>query len=98
MLFKWLKRGAAPAPKPRRSPAGKNGPPSLSEPPDSGALPEVVGEGNTQADWSAWEDSMTALDSQLPQPQPGDRFHVRDTYPSRLDEQDPFSSIGQRKR
>lgn len=67
------------------------------------ALPEVLGEGNTQADWSAWEDSMTALDSQMHEELvPSARVYVRDTRPSHLspdaeDEVDAFSSV-RRKR
>ena len=112
-MFSWLKRRlfapAKPHPPVRRSapladkkttPAGKPGgsaPPSFLQ---SGpaALPEVLGEGNTQADWSAWEDSMTAMDSQMQEELvPSARVHVRDTRPSQLDDIDPFSSV-RRKR
>jgi hypothetical protein len=62
------------------------------------ALPEVLGEGNTQADWNAWEDSMTALDSQLQEDLvPSARVYVRETRPSQLDDMDAFSSV-RRKR
>jgi hypothetical protein len=62
------------------------------------ALPEVLGEGNTHADWSAWEDSMTALDSQMQEDvMPSARVYVRDTRASPLDDTDAFSSV-RRKR
>ena len=76
-MFTWLKRRtAAPAPQPvRRSSAAaartqassradtsqRHGPRFA----DTAPLPEVVAEGNTQADWSMWEDSVMALDSQI---------------------------------
>ncbi|HEY0823851.1 MAG TPA: hypothetical protein VGD76_08695 [Ramlibacter sp.] len=60
-------------------------------------LPEVVAEGNSQADWSAWEDSMAALDSQFQGLDPSARIQVRDTRPSQLDEPDAFASLGRRR-
>lgn len=99
-MFDWLRRrGAAPAGTPA---AGKQEKAAQRQPRDGGPatlppsapLPEVVGEGNTQADWNAWEDSMTALDSQLQDLVPSQRVYVRDTRPSQLDElDDPFSSV-----
>ncbi|NNU44532.1 hypothetical protein [Ramlibacter montanisoli] len=62
------------------------------------ALPEVVAEGNTQADWSAWEDSMMVLDSQFQALDPGARIQVRDTRPSQLDELDPFAGVASRRQ
>ena len=44
----------------------------------SSQLPEVVAEGNTPADWSAWEDSMTALDSKMQELAKPARVQVRD--------------------
>lgn len=115
-MFSWLKRLVAPAkPKSavRRSaaPTGKKAAARGSGasvaakapgflPSAPAALPEVVGEGNTQADWSAWEDSMTAMDSQMHEDLvPSARVYVRDTRPSHLPEPgadahvDPFSSV-----
>jgi hypothetical protein len=95
-------RSATPADK-KADPAGGRGGSSRSPQPaflQSGpaALPEVLGEGNTQADWSAWEDSMTALDSQLQEELvPAARVYVRETRPSQLDDMDAFSSV-RRKR
>ncbi len=60
-------------------------------------LPEVVAEGNTQADWSAWEDSMTALDSQLQGLDPSSRIQVRDTGATPLEEADAFARLGRRR-
>lgn len=107
-MFKWLKRSAPPAKgaqgasssKSGRSPARsasakRTG--SSAEPVAPAPLPEVVAEGNTQADWSVWEDSMTALDSQLQGLVPTDRVYVRDTRPSQLADIDPFSSVGRKR-
>lgn len=101
-MFKWFKdRGARPAAKKASSrPAHPRAPapqPVDPEPSLPANLPEVVGEGNTQADWSAWEDSMTALDSQFPGLEPSSRVRVRDTRPSQLDEIDPFSSVRKKR-
>lgn len=97
-MFKWFKRReAAPeVPKPqaerpsRRKPVGEFLP--------SLPLPEVVAEGNTQADWSMWEDSMTTLDSQFQGLAPSSRVQVRDTRPSQLDEHDPFAGVRQKRK
>lgn len=107
MLFKWLKRRSEPAPasKPRRpasassarKPASRSPAPNF-EPTEPAGLPEVVGEGNTHADWSAWEDSVAALDSQFPGASAHDRIRVRDTTPSQLEEQDPFEAVRQKQR
>lgn len=60
-------------------------------------LPEVVSEGNTQADWDAWEDSMTALDSQMQGLLPEASIYVRDPGPSQLDDLDPFAGVGRKR-
>jgi hypothetical protein len=88
---------AAPAPAGGRGGSSRTAPPAfLASAPD--ALPEVLGEGNTHADWSAWEDSMTALDSQMQEDvMPSARVYVRETRPSPLDDMDAFSSV-RRKR
>lgn len=101
-MFKWFKnRGAKHAVKKAGSRSARPRPP-VTQPMDPGHsipshLPEVVGEGNTQADWSAWEDSMTALDSQLPDLAPSSRVQVRDTRPSQLDDLDPFSGVRKKR-
>lgn len=106
-MFSWLKRLAAPAkpqPTPRRSvaatakkaaPGGaRSASPPKFLPSAPAALPEVLGEGNTQADWSAWEDSMTAMDSQMQEDLvPSARVYVRDTRPSQLGDADPDPAV-----
>lgn len=108
-MFSWLKRLLAPAKSPsasRRPPSGskaaaggRNGTSRSASPPGflpsaPAALPEVVGEGNTQADWSVWEDSMTALDSQMQEDvMPSARVYVRDSRHGPLDDTDAFSSV-----
>jgi hypothetical protein len=68
-MFRWFKRRmAAPSGAPartlgqERAQGPQTGPSGFG---DSMALPEVVNEGNTPADWRMWEDSMTALDSRM---------------------------------
>lgn len=41
------------------------------------SLPEVV-EGNEQTDWALWEDSMTALDSQMQSITPSAQIYEKD--------------------
>ena len=107
-MFNWLKRRSAqPAvAKSARSSAGASASrsaPRRAAPPfaPSMPLPEVVAEGNTQADWSQWEDSMTALDSQMQSLLPSSRIYVRDgrdTRPSQLDDVDAFAGVRGRRR
>lgn len=119
-MFSWLKRLVAPAkPQPavkrtaalagQKAAAGSGGPSRAAPrgflPSAPAALPEVLGEGNTQADWNAWEDSMAALDSQMQEDLvPSARVYVRDTRPSQLPEPDPepeidpFSSVRRKRR
>ena len=63
-MFQWFKRRSGP---PSQAPVAAQ--PSRAVPAsgfgDSRALPEVVNEGNSPADWRMWEDSMTAVDSML---------------------------------
>src|SRR5262245_47479201 len=107
-MFTWLKRlTEAPAPQPVRKSMGtpvRKTSKSTSRRPDESLrhwprfldpapLPEVVAEGNTQADWSMWEDSVMQLDSQAHGLEPADRVHVRDTRPSQLDNVDAFASV-----
>lgn len=102
-MFNWLKRRASapsrPEAKPARKPAPAVRPPVPAAPPFAASmpLPEVVGEGNTQADWSQWEDSVMALDSQLQDLMPSARVYARDTRPSQLDDIDPFSTVRPRR-
>ena len=102
-MFKWFRRSepAAEKPSPAASRPRSSAVPAPSRPatppPDTAPLPEVVAEGNTQADWSAWEDSMSALDSQMQGLPPSHRVHVRETRPSQLDDLDPFSGVGRKR-
>ena len=77
----------APRPRPAASPARTA---SLLHDP----LPEVVAEGNDVTDWSLWEDSVLALDSQMQGLLPSARIYVRDTRPSQLHDVDAFASVG----
>jgi hypothetical protein len=64
-LKRWISPEPAPAPQRGRSPARRKSSaskaPIVSAP---GPLPEVT-EGNEESDWALWEDSKTALDSQM---------------------------------
>jgi hypothetical protein len=97
-MFEWFKRriaaAAAAQPRPQvqqRPQPTRAGPPSGFG--DTAALPEVVNEGNTHADWSMWEDSMTALDSQMAGLAPSARIYVRSPRPSQFDEIDAFERV-----
>lgn len=99
-MLKWFRKEpvAAQAPS-RRARPGKD-PGSAQSPLDSGAdapLPEVVAEGNTQADWSAWEDSMDSLDSQFAGQDPAASIQVRDSRFGPLPETDPFARVKRRR-
>lgn len=97
-MLKWFKRRPparpAVAPAPGDRPAAV--PRRVAPPTDPMPLPEIVGEGNTQADWNAWEDSMTSFNSQLPELETDSGFYVR-TRPTQLDEPDAFEGV-RRKR
>jgi len=87
-MFKWFSRRATAPPVLKPPPSRPTTPitDSANDPEqvDSvDSLPEVVAEGNTQADWSAWEESMSALDSQMKELNPPRRVHVRDVGPVR---------------
>lgn len=96
-MFNWFRRRPeAPAPqrptaKPKATRPGALRPANRRT--DPAPLPEVVAEGSTEADWSAWEDSMTAWNSQLQDLGPSSRIQVRDTRPSQIDEPDPFAGV-----
>ncbi|HEX2546725.1 MAG TPA: hypothetical protein VHL79_17720 [Ramlibacter sp.] len=97
-MFNWFK-GRKPAEPKRETRSTRSEPARPVRPrrvaPGSAPLPlpEVVSEGSTEADWSAWEDSMTALDSQMGGLPASNRVHVRETQPSKLDDIDAFSSV-----
>jgi len=86
------RRSAAPMPAAVTRPA-----PTVA--PTVAALPEVVAEGNTQADWSAWEDSMIVWDSQMQDLVPSQRIYVRESRQAPAEDLDPFASVaGKRGR
>src|SRR4051812_15235449 len=66
-------------------------------------LPEVMGEGNSEDDWSEWESSMMGLDSQLQQLPESARIYEKEssrryTRPSPLtEEDDTFSKVGKNR-
>lgn len=98
-MFKWFKRAeAGPSRVAARADVRRPPAPVRAEADAAPApLPEVVAEGNSQSDWSAWEDSMTALDSQFQGLDAGARVQVRETRPSQLDELDAFATLGRRR-
>jgi hypothetical protein len=67
-MFEFLKRWLSPAPEPvpqrKRAPSKRKSTSSASAMSGPGPLPEMV-EGNQESDWALWEDSKTALDSQM---------------------------------
>jgi hypothetical protein len=103
-MFKWFRRRST-------APVAKSGKAASKARPRSPAtdwadlatepaplLPEVVAEGNTQADWSVWEDSVMSLDSQLQDLMPSHRVMVRgDTQPVPLEEPDAFSNVNKNR-
>jgi hypothetical protein len=102
-MLKFFKRLAAPttaaARRPSRDADDSRFAPTL--PSELGALddepmPQVLAEGNEQTDWSLWEDSVNALDSQLGV-LPTARIYVRETRPSQLDELDAFAAVNKNR-
>jgi hypothetical protein len=81
----------------RRVAAPKAAGVALAGAPAESVLPEVVAEGNTHADWSAWEDSMTVWDSQMADLMPSQRVYVRESRHGRVDEIDPFAAVGKKR-
>jgi hypothetical protein len=69
-MFDWVKRlvGGGNAPSAQdlaRDRAMRRKPARRFRPTGPAPLPEVMGEGNSQDDWSEWESSMMELDSQM---------------------------------
>lgn len=99
-MLKWFRKEPVPAQAPPPRARSGQGPRASHSPGDFGAhspLPEVVAEGNTQADWSAWEDSVASLDSQFAGEDPGASIQVRDSRFGPLAETDPFARVGRRR-
>jgi hypothetical protein len=99
-MFKWFNRRATAPPVLKPPPSRPTTPStdSANDPAHLDSLPEVVAEGNTQADWSAWEESMSALDSQMKELNPPRRVHVRDVGPVRPDDTVPQAARAGGKR
>jgi hypothetical protein len=66
-------------------------------------LPEVMGEGHSEDDWSEWESSMMGLDSQMQQLPESARIYEKEsssryTRPAPLvEEDDTFSKVGKNR-
>jgi len=107
-MFNLFKRSTAPAAKSPAKNAVKAAPqkptstPEVALPEDHqgpAALPEVV-EGNEHTDWALWEDSMTALDSQMQSLNPSARIYEKDKrIPSQFQEldSDAFSKVNKNR-
>jgi hypothetical protein len=110
-MFHWLRRrsGAAKAePREQVPPSASSATPARDAPPaakprpplhflDTAPLPEVISEGNTQADWSAWEDSVLSLDSQLQELASSARAPNREAQPRQSEEPDAFARVKARR-
>jgi hypothetical protein len=100
-MFNWFRRGRsrtsskAPAAEAKRPPRANQPPADFQS---TSPLPQVVAEGNTHADWSAWEDSMTTLDSQFASVDPAARVQVRESRFGTLEEDDPFAGVERKRR
>lgn len=96
-MFNWFRRRGEPPPQRReraRSAAPAATPGGLpADFADTAPLPRVVAEGNSEADWSMWEDSMITLDSQLQGLSSADRAQMLDPRPSQLGDIDAFASV-----
>ena len=90
-MFKFWKRSAVP--EVRRAPPRKSARKSPSDvSTEPAALPEIT-EGNEQSDWALWEDSMTALDSQMQSLGPSSRFTEKAGTPSDYQDIDAFARV-----
>jgi hypothetical protein len=107
-MFNLFKRRTPPAVKtPAKSqakavPRNSTSTPAVAIPEDHNgpaALPEVV-EGNEHTDWALWEDSMTALDSQMQSITPSAQIYEKDKrIPSQFQELDTdvFSKVNKNR-
>jgi hypothetical protein len=60
-------------------------------------VPEVV-EGNDHTDWDLWEDSVTALNSQMQSLSPSEKkIYARKDASSQFDDLDVFSRVGKNR-
>jgi hypothetical protein len=100
-MFKWFRRRASQGPAEAAAPEAERRQPTRRNHTDfepTSPLPHVVAEGNTQADWSAWEDSMTALDSQFASLDPAARVQVRESRFGNIEDDDPFAAVERKRR
>ena len=100
-MFNWFRRRGEPRAQ-RQVKARSAGPAAIqvgrpADFVDTAPLPQVVAEGNSEADWSVWEDSMITLDSRLQGLSPADRAQMFDPRPSQLDDIDAFASVRRRR-
>ena len=101
-MLNWFKRQRDPVPGPQdmaRARASRRTSSRSAPSTDPAPLPEVVAEGNSHADWSMWEDSMTLLDSQMGDLPASERIYEREserryTQPAPLTETDAFGNVG----
>ena len=94
-MFKFFKRSIAPDPVPsrrRKSAAKSHGAEVVSGPTP---LPQVS-EGNEQSDWALWEDSMTAMDSQMQSLGFLPSHHARLEEPTDRQELDAYSKVAKK--
>jgi hypothetical protein len=92
MLFKFFKRTPPPAP---AKPKAKRRPVTSSQLPDPGepsALPEVQ-EGSDHEDWALWENSVAALDSQMPTRPMVSRFRQELEQPSEFQDVEAYAAV-----
>jgi hypothetical protein len=85
----------------RRKPASS--PPSTFRSTGPAPLPQVMGEGDSEQDWSEWESSMMSLDSQMQDLPESARVYEKDaraaaTRPAPLAaEEDAFGKVGKNR-
>jgi hypothetical protein len=77
-------KGGRPAPPPVAKPG-------LNRPEPTTEVVEVV-EGNEDTDWALWENSVSALDSQMQSLMPSVSIHQKEP-PPKPDDIDPFASV-----
>jgi hypothetical protein len=111
-MFNIFKRSPAPAAKVATKPRAKPAPSkAASTPPvprtapqllpaEPAKVPDAV-EGNDHTDWALWEDSMTALDSQMQSLTPSARIYEKDKRVTSqfqdIETEDAFSSVRKKR-
>ena len=105
-MLNWFKRQHDPVPSPqdiararaKRRASSKPKSVTVTDPAPLLQAAQVVAEGNSQADWSVWEDSMSMLDSQMGELPAAERIYEREseqryTRPAQLYEVDAFGNV-----